>query len=150
MPTRQNTKLEADGAEFLVLGHLLLNKITSYKASFNFPGYDLAATDTKTHRSARIQVKSRWATDYDKSFSIKNLESDFVVHVALNRGRRFRIANRGLDTDVRAPEYFVFPINIIKKYRNSDKRGKVTITNIPNYQSYKDAWEKISKFLARK
>ena len=150
MPPRQDTKLEADGAEFLVLGHLLLNRISSYKASFNFPGYDLTAVNAETHRSARIQVKSRWATDYDKSFLIKNLKCDFVVHVALNRGRHFRKSSRVTGTDVHAPEYFVFPVDIIKKYKNSDKFGKITITNIQNYRSYKDAWERISTFLACK
>ena len=37
----KNTKLEAEGAEFLVLGNLLINKIASYKTYTNMPGYDL-------------------------------------------------------------------------------------------------------------
>ena len=83
---RQDTKLESEGAEFLVLGNLLIVGISCFKAYVNFPGYDLVAVNPDKSKTARIQVKSRWATNYDKSFPIKNFECDFVVHVALNRG----------------------------------------------------------------
>src|SRR5690348_17990101 len=96
MEARQNTKLESEGAEFLVLGNLLIVGISCFKAYVNFPGYDLVAINPEKSKSARIQVKSRWATNYDKSFPIKNFECDFVVHVALNRGFRFgKIAKAG-------------------------------------------------------
>ncbi len=39
----KNTKLEAEGAEFLVLGNLLISGIATYKTYTNMPGYDLAA-----------------------------------------------------------------------------------------------------------
>ena len=86
MSSRKDTKLEAAGAEFLVLGCLLIEGVACYKAYINFPGYDLTAVNPETKKVARIQVKSRWATDYDRSFPIKSFECDFVVHVALNRG----------------------------------------------------------------
>lgn len=41
---RLDTRLEAEGAEFLVLGQLLLQRIASYKTYTNMPGYDLVAT----------------------------------------------------------------------------------------------------------
>ncbi len=91
---RQDTKLEAEGAEFLVLGLLLIEGVHCFKAYTNFAGYDLVAIDAGTDRSARIQVKSRWATDYDRSFPIRNFDCDFVVLAALNRGYRF---GRGVD-----------------------------------------------------
>ena len=72
-PKKQDTKLESEGAEFLVLGLLLIEGIASYKAYINFPGYDLTAVNPETKRVARIQVKSRWATDYDTSFPLKKL-----------------------------------------------------------------------------
>ena len=53
----KNTKLEAEGAEFLVLGNLLINKIASYKTYTNMPGYDLVATNAELNTSAKIQVK---------------------------------------------------------------------------------------------
>jgi hypothetical protein len=59
---RQDTKLESEGAEFLVLGNLLIDGISTYKSYINFPGYDLTAINPDTKKIARIQVKSRWAT----------------------------------------------------------------------------------------
>ena len=70
MSKRRDTKLESEGAEFLVLGNLLLNRISAFKAYVDFPGYDLIATNPETHRSARIQVKSRWQSDWN-GFIIK-------------------------------------------------------------------------------
>jgi len=74
---RQDTRLESEDAEFLVLGQLLINKITTYKTYTNMPGYDLVATNPETNTSAKIQVKSRWATKAD-GFPIKNFDCDFV------------------------------------------------------------------------
>ena len=51
--TRKDTKLESEGAEFLVLGRLLLEKITAFKTYTNFPGYDLIATSADHNTSAR-------------------------------------------------------------------------------------------------
>ena len=59
---RQDTRLESEGAEFLVLGQLLINRIVAYKTYTNMPGYDLVATNPENNSSAKIQVKSRWAT----------------------------------------------------------------------------------------
>jgi hypothetical protein len=85
---RLDSKLESEGAEFLVLAHLLVEGIQATKAYTNFPGYDVLAFNPERDNVCRIQVKSRWATDYDRSFPIKNFDCDFVVHVALNRGYR--------------------------------------------------------------
>ena len=41
--TRLNTQLQATGAEYLVLGQLLIHGIQAYKAHRNHPGYDLIA-----------------------------------------------------------------------------------------------------------
>jgi len=48
---RQDTKLEAEGAEFLVLGQLLLQRIPTYKTYTNMRGYDLVATNPETNKS---------------------------------------------------------------------------------------------------
>ncbi|GHB13563.1 hypothetical protein [Modicisalibacter luteus] len=55
---RLKTHLKAEGAEFLVLGQLLLHRIPSYKTYTNMPGYDLVATHPENNTSARIQVKA--------------------------------------------------------------------------------------------
>ena len=83
--TRKDIKLESEGAEFLALGRLLLEKITAFKTYTNFRGYDLIATSAENNTSARIHVKSRYTTNWD-GFIIKNLDCDFVVFVPLNRG----------------------------------------------------------------
>ena len=84
---RLDTRLEAEGAEFLALGQLLLHKIASYKTYTNMPGYDLVATNPESNKSAMIQVKSRWRTGAS-GFPIKNFGCDFVIVVLLNRGSK--------------------------------------------------------------
>lgn len=128
---------------------MLIEGIACYKAYTNFNGYDLVAVNPNSGRAARIQVKSRWATNYDKSFPIKNFQCDFVVHVALNRGYSFGRQSNEDDTGKRSPEYFVFPAHLVQKeqYVNSNW-GKIRITKIPGYQSYKENWNLIKSFLA--
>lgn len=147
---KQDTKLESEGAEFLVLGLLLVEGVPTYKSYINFPGYDLTCVNPDTGKVAKIQVKSRWATDYDKSFPLKNLDCDFVVHVALNRGFRFGKKNNKKDIAIKAPEFYVFPIDILKSIRRSDTWLKVPISKIDNLDSYKSNWRLIKKFLADK
>lgn len=84
---RLNTKLEAEAAEFLVLGQLLLERITAFKAYVNFPGYDLIATDADKNGSAHLQVKSRYGTDWD-GFIIKN-NSTFILTVRPSTQRNY-------------------------------------------------------------
>ena len=131
----------------MVLGNLLVAGVACYKAYINFPGYDLVAFNAKTERIAKIQVKSRWATDYDGSFPIKNYDCDFVVHVALNRGFRFgkRKATPGGDRD---PVFYVLPVNAVKAARNPKSAwGKTRIQNIPDWESYRSAWTLVRDFL---
>jgi hypothetical protein len=145
---RQDTKLEAEGAEVLVLGHLLLESISCFKAYTRFPGYDLIAANPENGRSARIQVKSRWATDYDRSFPIKNFECDFVVLAALNRGYRFRKKPTAEDTGRRSPQFYVFPVDVVQAAQNvGDIWGKVPIYRIPEVEGYIDSWWLIARFL---
>jgi len=112
---RRDTKLESEAAEFLVLGRLLLERITAFKTYTNFPGYDLIATSAENNTSARIQVKSRYNTNWD-GFIIKNFDCEFVVFVALNRG--YSRPKKNGDKGVREPEFYVFPISYVKKARD--------------------------------
>ncbi len=140
---RLNTRLEAEGAEFLVLGQVLIANIECYKAYTNYPGYDLVATNSPTGRIARIQVKSRWATNRAGFFSISNLDCDFVVHVALNMGERRAgetLSRKRGDTD-----YYVFPREIVAEYRTPSH--KLNIRNVPDLESYRDAWSLIVSYL---
>ena len=85
---RLDTRLEAEGAEFLVLGHRLLQRIPTYKTYTNMPGYDLVSTNPEKNTSAKIQVKSRWRTNAER-FLIGNFNCNFVVFCRLNRGRKW-------------------------------------------------------------
>ena len=140
---RQDTKLEAEGAEFLVLGQLLLQRISTYKTYTNMPGYDLVATNADTNRSARIQVKSRWRTGAP-FFLIKNFDCEFVVAVRLNRG------NRDGGGNVQPPEYFVLPIEIVKSVHRPGDWSKVVFRDIDDLDRYKENWSLIAEFLESK
>ena len=50
---RLNTKLEATGAEFLVLGQLLIRGKQAYKSYVNHPGYDLIVVNPEKKTQAR-------------------------------------------------------------------------------------------------
>jgi hypothetical protein len=144
---KQDTKLESEGAEFLVLGHLLIEGIATYKAYINFPGYDLTAVNPESKKVARIQVKSRWATDYDSSFPLKNLETDFIVHVALNRGYRFGKKNNVKDNGIKSPTFYIFPVDVLKQVRNETGWNKVQIKKVENLENYIDNWNLIKEYL---
>jgi hypothetical protein len=138
---RLDTRLEAEAAEFLVLGQLLLNRIPSYKTYTRMPGYDIVATSPERNRSARIQVKSRWITGAS-GFLIKGFDSDFVVVVKLNRGR---VGGGGVVTN---PDYFVFPTNVVQRACRTNSWSKAEFKDIEQCDTYKDAWGLIAKFLS--
>lgn len=103
---RQDTRLGSEAAEFLVLGQFLINRIVAYKTYTNMPGYDLVATNPEHNSSAKIQVKSRWATKAH-GFPIKNFGCDFVVVVLLNRG------SKDGKKEIKSPDYFVVPVKVV-------------------------------------
>jgi len=151
---RLDSSLESAGAEFLVLGNLLVKGIEAHKLYTHFPGYDVMAVNPRTNRSCRIQVKSRWATDFDGGFSIKNFECDFVVFVALNRGYRYRRKVTAEDSGRREPRFYVFPIEVVHKAHNThktqkpgDRWGKVLLKHIDDTDRYLSAWRAIEAFL---
>ena len=137
---RQDTTLESEGAEFLVLGQLLINGIAAYKTYTNMPGYDIVATHPKKNKCARIQVKSRWRTGAP-SFLIKNFDCDFVAVVLLNRGKK------GGGGEIKPPEYFVFPVGDIKAVPRSKGWGRVDLKKIPDLESYRERWNMLVEFL---
>ncbi len=145
---RLNTTLESTGAEFLVLGNMLLNKISAYKTYLNYPDFDLIAVDSTKKTSVNIQVKSRYRTDYD-GFIIKNISCDFVVFVALNRGlKKIKKDGKG---GKKEPDFFIFPVKYMMKIQNKKSPwGKITRKNMVDYEKYKDRWDLISDSLCNK
>jgi len=137
---RQNTQLESEGAEFLVLGQLLIQGIPAYKTYTNMPGYDIVATNPERNRAVRIQIKSRWKTKAE-GFIIKNFNCDFIIIVKLNRGSKDGKA------DILPPEYFVLPVDVAESLPRTKGWGKVSFSNIPELESYRENWDLIRGFL---
>ena len=143
-----NTRLESEGAEFLVLSHLLIERIQAYKAYVNYPGHDIIAVNPDKGQTCRIQVKSRWATDYNRAFPIKNFECDFVVFVALNRGFRYQKKRTQKEAGRRPPQLYVLPVKVVKAAQDpKSKWGMVRLSWIDSIEQYADNWEPIRKFL---
>ena len=138
---RQNTHLESEGAEFLVLGNLLTIGIPSYKTYTNMAGYDIVATNPEKNTSARIQVKSRWRTGAE-GFIIKNFACDFVVVVLLNRGSKDGAAK------VMPPEFYVLPVATVSSLHDPNSTwGKLSLSKIPRFKEQRDCWNIIREFL---
>jgi hypothetical protein len=145
---RLDTKLESEAAEFLVLGRLLLAGISAFKAYVNYPGYDLIATDADIKTSIKIQVKSRYQTDWD-GFIIKNPDEskcDFVVFVALNRG--FARIKRNGDDGVKEPEFYVLPIKYVLQVHDPNNAwGKIVRNRLVGIEEFKNKWQLVAEAL---
>ena len=135
---RRDTRLESEGAEFLVLGQLLIERIPSYKTYTRMPGYDLVATNPNKNKSLRIQVKSRWRRGAN-AFALSNFDCDFVVFVALNRS-----------ADPSAPsgqtEQYVFPVGVLRSVYNPRldwSRGGILLSSILGREGYRNNWERV-------
>jgi hypothetical protein len=138
---RQNTQLESAGAEFLVLGTLLIEGIPAFKSYTNTKGYDLIAANADKNISVRIQVKSRWRNRAE-GFIINNFDCDFVVLALLNRGsKKERVG-------VRPPEYFIIPVNIVLALPRTQGWGKVSFSKFPELQSFRGRWDLIRSALS--
>ena len=116
------------GAEFLVMGHLMRRNILAYKAPPNNEGYDLICIHPDPrHRPAnnelpqvRVQVKSRYATDCDRGFPVKeaSLEAfDFLIVVFLNIGKFFG-KNDGA-TGARESEFYTLSREFIREHHDA-------------------------------
>ena len=145
---RLDTSLESSGAEFLVLGHLLIEGIQAFKAYTNFPGYDIIATNPEKNRSCRIQVKSRWASDFDGGFLIRNFDCDFVVFVALNRGFRYRRKRSAENNGRKEPQFYIFPATVLQEAQDpTNTWGKIFLRNVEDVEHYASNWDLVKTFL---
>lgn len=115
------------GAEFLVMGYLMRRNILTYKAPPNNEGYDLICIHPNPrHRPAknelpqvRVQVKSRYATDCDRGFPVKEASLDafdFLIVAFLNIGK-FYGRNDGT-TGEREPEFYTLPRAFIREHHD--------------------------------
>jgi hypothetical protein len=148
MMPRQDTTLESAGAEFLVLGQLLVRGIPANKMYGNQRGYDLVATWPDSGRFARIQVKSRWATDAS-FFLIRNVdECDLVVLVRLNRGRRYSAASKTSPQQPGEPEYYILTADSARSLIVDQESGWGKIRwQKSKFEEHRQKWNRITKFL---
>lgn len=113
------------GAEFLVMGHLMRRNILTYKAPPLNEGYDLICIHPDPRHviqsgelaQVRVQVKSRYATDCDRGFPVKEISLDafdFVIIAFLNIGK-FYGKNDGSSGE-RAPEFYTLPRDFIREH----------------------------------
>jgi len=145
MKKRRNTQLEAEGAEFLVVGWLLINGIEAHKMYTKAPGYDLIAVNIKKKKSISIQVKSRYQTGVGH-FIIKNFDSDYVAIVLLNRG--YAKPRKNGETGIKEPQIYLVPTKIIKAAQDpSDNWHKVSFSKIANLESYQNNLGSLKKDL---
>lgn len=136
----KDTKLEAEGAEFLVLAHLLIRGIAAYKTYTSMAGHDLVATNAEYNTSARLQIKSRW-TRKAKGFLISRFDCDFVVFVRLN------LDGAASNNEFCDPDCFIFPASIIEDFHRPGKMPKVVLKDIQDYEQYQNNWALVSSFL---
>lgn len=106
------------GAEFLVMGLLMRRNILTYKAPPNNEGYDLICIHPDPRHQpqgdevaqVRVQVKSRYATDCDRGFPVKEASLDafdFLIITFLNIGKFFG-KNDGTTGELE-PEFYTLP-----------------------------------------
>jgi hypothetical protein len=120
-------------AEHLAMGYLRWRNILTYKAPSNNEGCDLVCIHTDPRKPAshiRVQVKSRRATDSDKSIIIKpgTLDGfDYLMVVYLNPGYFLRMAERHpLRGGLRDPVFLTLPNDVVRRHIvPSNKWGKV-------------------------
>lgn len=142
-PSAAETNLYSEGAEFLVLGQLLIRGIHATKAYTRFPGWDLLATNPGSGATCRLQVKARLATDFDGGFPIKNFDAEFVILAALNRGNRYRKTTNSSDT-VRDPVFWVLPMDVISHAAQTAPKwgdsSKIFLRKLEDPDQYLSAW----------
>ena len=144
--------LTPDGAEFLVLGNLLVRGIYAYKNYVNTPDYDVAAINPDNKKTAYIEVKSRQRKDA-KIYQIRDFKSDFVVFVQLNKYTRSKTKKIFTDSENNI-NYIIIPTRIVKSLKQNKTRNRwgsyrINIGKLSSYKKYENdlGWDRIKKFL---
>jgi hypothetical protein len=116
------------GAEYLVMGYLMRRNVLAYKAPQNNEGYDLICINPDPRHvpapgssgQVRIQVKSRYATDCDRGFPVKEASFgafDYLEIAFLNIGNFSR--GRGGSEGARDVEFYTLPQEFVKAHHDA-------------------------------
>jgi hypothetical protein len=114
-------------AEYLAIGNLMRRNIFAYKAPPNNEGYDLICIhpDPKQSKNIiRVQVKSRYQTDCDRAFPVKEKSFgsfDYLIVVFLNIGYFFN--KSGKEGGLQPPEFYTLPRAFIEEHHYRPKSG---------------------------
>jgi hypothetical protein len=109
------------------MGLLMRRNILVYKAPPNNEGYDLICIHPNPRQQpqgdevaqVRIQVKSRYATDCDRGFPVKEASLDafdFLIVAFLNIGKFFGKNDGSIGEQV--PEFYTLPRDFIKLHHD--------------------------------
>ena len=129
------------GAEYLVMGHLMRRNILTYKAPPMNEGYDLICIHPdprQVSNQVRVQVKSRYQTDSDRGFPVKEASLDafdFLVVVFMNLGYFYR--KQPTAAGKKPPELYTLPAAFIREHRRSEGWGKVKTRGL-DLKPYRD------------
>lgn len=130
--TEENTWLRlpvvAASSEYLAMGYLMRRNILTYKAPPNNEGYDLICIHPDPKHipqgdelaQVRVQVKSRYATDSDRGFPVKEKSFDafdFLIIVFLNIGKFY--GKHDGSTGGSAIEFFTLPNDFVRKHHQA-------------------------------
>ena len=118
----------SSGAEYLVMGYLMRRNILTYKAPEHNEGYDLICLHPDPRyvpregelAQIRVQVKSRYATDCDRSFPIREASLDafdYLIVVFQNIGNFFGRSD-GSEGE-REPEFFTLPKEFVREHHDA-------------------------------
>lgn len=131
------------GAEYLVIGHLMRRNILAYKAPPNNEGYDLICIHPdpkKSGKQIRIQVKSRYQTDCDRAFPVKEKSFDafdYVVIAFLNNGYYYK--KRPVKEGFGEPEFYTLPSDFIMSNHYKTVSGwEKVLTKGKDIEQYKN------------
>lgn len=115
------------GAEHLVIGHLMRRNVMAFKAPPNNQGYDLICIHPDpmvNEDQVRVQVKSRYQTDSDRAFPVKErtFEAfDFLVIAFLNNGYYYR--KKPVLDGFSEPEFYTLPRSFVQEHHVKSKSG---------------------------
>ncbi len=134
-----------DAAEYLAMGYLLRRNILAYKAPPRNEGYDLICIHPDPrHRTqvVRIQVKSRYQTDSDRSALVREesfLAFDFLIIVLLNIGWYYDPELARPQSGRSAVELLVLPRAVARRLYRRARSGMNRVRTMGhNLDRYKD------------